>query len=241
MTGYYQEDLAYIQAMGFSGFAEKALPFLLEKLALSLKPGAHILDIGCGAGVTTSALLAAGYEVMAVEPSSALVRYAREAAPAARFLRKSVYEADLPDCDAAIAIGESLTYHPDPSKAERSIRDFFANARHALSKDGILVFDFISNEGESLSGRAWASGGDWAVLAETEDAPPDNYLIRRIETFRADGELYRRACETHVVRLFAEQDIRQWLEAEGFKAAFGDAYGSFALPPRRRMVVATPT
>lgn len=61
--------------------------------ALKAEPGASILDVGCGAGVTTLALAARGYRPTGVDISSALLVRARERA-AAEGARIDFIEAD---------------------------------------------------------------------------------------------------------------------------------------------------
>ncbi|MFF4756745.1 class I SAM-dependent DNA methyltransferase [Streptomyces sp. NPDC002514] len=57
-----------------------------EWLAGSLRPGARVLDLGCGTGLPTARRLAdAGFEVVGVDLSSTMVDLARANVPAARF------------------------------------------------------------------------------------------------------------------------------------------------------------
>jgi hypothetical protein len=64
-------------------------------------------------------------------------------------------------------------------------------------------------------------------------------LVRKIETFRRIGELYRRVCEVHRVRVFDTPRLRRELASCGFKVETARAYGTQALSPRRRAFFAT--
>ncbi len=92
----YEEDLAFVQAEAFGGFAEQVAPPLIERLCALDIPVRRVVDVGCGAGVTTRALVRAGFEVVAIEPSPALLERARSAAPEATFHLGSAYEVGLP-------------------------------------------------------------------------------------------------------------------------------------------------
>src|SRR6478752_2032123 len=110
--GLYADDLAFIHAEGFGALAEGAIAALLPRLRAS--GVRRVIDIGCGAGITTRALVDAGFETLAIEPSASLLARAREAAPAATFRQASAYATELVPCDAILALGEPLTYHaPD--------------------------------------------------------------------------------------------------------------------------------
>jgi ubiquinone/menaquinone biosynthesis C-methylase UbiE len=68
---------------------EDALPEHFERrrefLLSVLEPPASVLDVGCGSGWFAQALLAAGFEVTAVDVAAEAIRRARVRAPQARF------------------------------------------------------------------------------------------------------------------------------------------------------------
>jgi SAM-dependent methyltransferase len=235
---HYDEDLAYIQAAGFDGLAKAAIAALVPRLrACGTK---RVIDVGCGAGVTTRALVDEGFAPLAIEPSGALLDIARKTAPRAEFRHASVYEVSLEPCDAILAIGEPLSYHPDEADAEARLRGFFREAERALRPEGLLVFDVITTGEPPLDSRSWQSGEDWAVLSESKEAPERRRLTRTIETFRkVPGGTYRRGREVHAVRIFEENVLCAWLDAAGFDVATSTSYGSHPLAPRRRAFFAT--
>src|ERR1700692_4552950 len=122
----YEQDLAYIQAAAFGGPARGGAPEIIRRLRDAAIPVRRVVDAGCGAGPLTQALLEAGFEVTGIDSSAELLKIAREAAPAAHFINASIYDAWNGDagihaCDAIVAVGEPLTYHPDGADAERRI------------------------------------------------------------------------------------------------------------------------
>jgi len=234
----YGEDLAFVQASGFGGFAAAAIAEVIPKLAA--RGVTRVIDVGCGAGVTTKALLEAGFETLAVEPSRGLLAFAREAAPGAEFRLGSAYDVELAPCDAVLALGEPLTYHEPDADADALVRGFFRKAGRMLRDGGLLIFDVIETDGDPLDGRGWASGPDWAVLYESREDRSARHLVRTIETFRlAQDGSYRRSAEVHSVRLFDRRAVTTWLEQEGFEVQVDMAYGRFDLAPRRVAFTAT--
>jgi len=233
----YEEDLAYVQAVAFGGLAKGAIPAVIERLRASSRPVRLVIEVGCGAGISTRALVDAGFDTCAIEPSPALLAIARDTAPGARFVLGSVYDVALELCDAMLALGEPLTYHSPDVDADARLRGFFERAARALAPGGMVIFDLIEVQGVPLDARGWASGEDWAILYETREDRPARRLTRSIETFRrtaADAAGYRRSREVHEVRTFETRDVQQWLEDAGFSVEIADRYGTYALAPRRR-------
>src|SRR5690606_21278626 len=185
----YGADLARIQAAAFGDLAERAAPELIALLKASSIPVRRVYDVGCGAGVTTRALVEAGFDTIAVEPSPHLLAIARTAAPAATFLEVSAYDLELRPCEAVLAIGEVLTYHAPDVDADERVRTFFRTVARALAPGGRLVFDLIDADGPPLDAKSWRSEEAWAILWETREDRAAARLTRSIETFcrEADG------------------------------------------------------
>src|SRR5262245_34174733 len=109
MQEMYQDDLAYIQHRGFSGFAKAAGPGVLGILRRAGINGGHVLDLGCGDGTWLRTLTERGFAATGIDQSSSLVHLARSAAPAATITTGSVHRAVFPPCDAITALGEVLS------------------------------------------------------------------------------------------------------------------------------------
>jgi SAM-dependent methyltransferase len=235
----YRADLAYIQAVGFGAAARGAAREIVRRLHAAAIPIRRVVDIGCGAGPLTQALTAEGFAVTGIDPSAELLVFARLAAPEGHFVQASAYEVELPPCEAVLAVGEPLTYHAPETDADGLIQRFFERAAAILPAGGLLIFDVIETGGPVLNGRFWTSGPDWAVMSETREDPSARRLVREIETFRRDGDLYRRGREVHHVRLFDRRELCDRLAACGFAVETAQAYGEYALPLRRRAFFAT--
>lgn len=230
----YADDLAYVHAVGFSGLATGATPAIVERLRASATPVRRVYDVGCGSGVSTRALVAAGFVVDAIEPSEPLAALARAAAPDARVHVTTAYGFAFEPCDAILAVGEPLTYHGRDGDPARQLENFFAAAGRALRRGGHLIFDLIEAGPASLSSRGWVAGDDWAVLFAAVEDVAQSRLTRTIETFRKIDGAYRRNGEVHEVAIFDSDWVLAALRAVGFDATTATAYGAQALGLRRR-------
>jgi SAM-dependent methyltransferase len=198
-----------------------------------------VVEVGCGAGRLTAALTVAGFKVTAIEPSPALLEYARAAAPDATFVQGSAYDLALPECEAVVALGEPLTYHDEPASGPEKVQGFFAAASRALPPGGLLLFDVIETGEPSLSAQFCSSGDDWAILVDTREDQGSATLERDIDYFVREGDLYRRGRELHRVCVFDPAEVIAWLGQSGFAVETAEAYGAQRLPRRRRAFFAT--
>jgi SAM-dependent methyltransferase len=239
MGSLYTEDLAYIQAAAFGGVAQGAAPEVLRLLNTVAIQVRRVVDVGCGAGPLTAALIHAGFEVTGIDKSAELLAIARAAVPRARFVHKSIYDAEIPACEAILALGEPLTYHAEDADGDRLVKRFLERASDVLPAGGMLIFDVIELGEPSLAGRFWSSGDDWAVLVDIQENQDSRTLIRDIETFRQVGQFYRRGREVHRVRLFDTRTLCNQLASCGFSMETAQAYGEQRLGSRRRAFFCT--
>src|SRR6185503_15537640 len=121
----YGEDLAFVHDAGFSTFAARAGEAVLALFRRERVPKGLVVDVGCGSGVFARLLLDAGWDVLGIDLSPAMVRLARKRAPRARFRVGSFVDAQIPPCAAVTAMGECLGYLLDP-RASRRLAAFFA-------------------------------------------------------------------------------------------------------------------
>ena len=77
----------------------------LEWVLTRLNDGASVLDIGCGAGVPVTRLLAERFRVTGVDVSSEMIRLARANVPDASFIQSDIRSVEFDDStlDAAVA------------------------------------------------------------------------------------------------------------------------------------------
>lgn len=106
----YGPDLAFVHDAGYSDFARGAAPGLLALLRRAGISRGFVVELGCGSGAATRALVAAGHRVLGLDASPHMVRLARRHVPAARFAVGRLPAASMPACDAVVAVGEVLNY-----------------------------------------------------------------------------------------------------------------------------------
>jgi SAM-dependent methyltransferase len=223
----YSEDLAYIHDAGFTEFARHAGQGIFGILRANGMHGGRIIDIGCGTGVLAGELVAAGYRVLGIDISPAMLRIARSRARGARFRAASFLRTRIPACEAIVSVGECLNYMLDPSNAAARLESFFERAFCALRPGGMLLFDMIEPlKTGARAGTACRVGRDWAVVAERDEDSGHNILTRHITSFRLVGRHYRRTDEIHQLKLYRRNQVCEMLRRVGFKVRVRRGYGT---------------
>jgi SAM-dependent methyltransferase len=230
----YREDLAHIHASGFTALAETAGPAVVGLLRGAGVESGLVVDLGCGSGITSRALVDAGYDVLGIDSSRPFLARARREAPRARFRHGSFLEERLPECRAVLAVGEVLAY------TERDLDPVFRGVYRALRPGGMFVLDLpgpgrVPHDGPV---RNWWEGEDWAILIETEENARRRLLTRRMITFRRAGRGWRRGEETHRQRLHPPSETGARLRRLGFRVRVRRGYAGERFAPGHYVVVA---
>jgi SAM-dependent methyltransferase len=234
----YQSDLAYIHDIGFGEFSRNAAPGLLKLLGQSGIHEGLVLDLGCGSGIWARALTDAGYDVLGIDLSPAMLKLAREHAPKAKFLEASYLDASLPPCAAVTSIGECLGYRFDDRNGFPSLHRLFKRVHDALLPGGVIVFDLAAPGRGSGPSRRHFKGDDWAVIVEYGEDARRSILTRRITTFRKAGQSYRRGEEFHRLNLYDPAAVVAALRQTGFRVRVRRDYGGIAFPKGLKAFVA---
>jgi len=239
---WYKQDLAYIHDVGHSDYALKSAPGILSILAEHHVRDGLIVDLGCGSGLLALAFTAARYQVLGIDISESMISLARAKVPTAEFRVESLFEADIPACDAVVSIGECLNYLFDANSTHSAIVQLFQRVYKALAPGGVFIFD-IAEPGQMLPGittRNFTEGEDWIVLVEKQEEQA--VLIRRIITLRKLKEHqekhYRRDDEVHRLRLHEATEVAEQLHQVGFQVQIMRRYGDYDLPKAHAAFVA---
>ena len=235
----YQDDLAYIHDAGFSDYALDAAPGLLRILRRSGIARGLVVDLGCGSGRWARELNRAGYEVVGVDQSRAMIRLARRIAPTSRFTVASLWSAILPQCDAVTSLGECLNYRFGHANRSHSLLRLFRRVYRALGPGGIFVFDFagLGRRPQRGTRMRQSAGRDWSVTASTIAHGPHR-IRRRIVALRQIGKKSRRSEEIHCLELYAVREMCETLKRCGFRVHAVRGYGRFRFPQGINGVVA---
>src|SRR5215213_7058433 len=125
MTRYYGEDVAYIHDVGHADFALESAPGIMEVLDSSRIEGGLVVDLGCGSGLLARELIDAGYKVLGIDISEAMIELSRKRVPEAEFRVGSLFEVEIPACAAVTAISEVLNYLFDAENEKRGLGRLF--------------------------------------------------------------------------------------------------------------------
>ncbi|AQZ67593.1 methyltransferase [[Actinomadura] parvosata subsp. kistnae] len=133
MTSVYDSERL---AAGYAFDRPPVHRHLLASASLPARPAVRALDIGCGAGVSTAALIPLAEHVVGLEPIPAMLAHRHTVAPTARFALGAAER--LPFAAASfdlVAAAGSLDYTDLPAA--------LAEVARVLTPDGLfLVYDF---------------------------------------------------------------------------------------------------
>jgi SAM-dependent methyltransferase len=190
-------------------------------------PSGLVIDLGCGSGILSERVVAAGYDVLGIDLSAGLLALARKRVPGGRFLRGSLWTAELPPCVAVAAVGEVVNYLFDEDGPRQGPRKLFRRVYDALAPGGTFLMDLAGPGRVPGAGRSrnWAEGEDWAVLVSAEEDRRRRLLTRAITTFRKVGTAYRRDHEVHRQRLYPPAEAAALLREAGFRVRVLRGYG----------------
>lgn len=184
--------------------------------------GRRVLDIGCGLGREVIYLCERGYEAVGLDNSAAMVGWAQQHYPAARFVRGSQDSFDLGECfDAITCMGSTFLYNATNELLQATLRCMH---RH-LRPGGLLLLDmrnaafFLTEEGQQWLRR---EHHDVAVVAEGALAMTTRFeidvaaqLLKRDYTWTLDDEPPIHELLDH--RLIFPQELRLLLTTCGFE------------------------
>jgi SAM-dependent methyltransferase len=227
---YYRRDLALIHHRGFGFHARACAPGILALLEPVRSREGLVLELGCGSGLLTRELAAAGHRVIATDASPAMLDLARSYAPAAEDIRALVLPGGpLPPADAVVSVGHVLSYLPD----ERAIDQAFTAIARALRPGGLFAIDICDvayGQARHDAPPAVHVHDDWAMITRFSLPAPGRF-VRQITTFvRGDDGSWRRDDETHHNVLIDTARVPALLAAEGVQVTVAPAFGTEQLP-----------
>jgi SAM-dependent methyltransferase len=189
-----------------------------------------VLELGCGSGLLTRHLVAAGHRVVATDASPAMLSLARESVSGPVEVRRLVLPDDpLPVADAIVSVGHVLSYLPDLRSVERAL----VAVAGALRPGGVLAIDLCDLRwGELRRDRppVVLVEDDWALFTRFSTPAPDAY-VRTMTAFlhRSDGR-WDRDDEVHHNVLVDTSRVPALLADEGVEANVAPSFGEEQLP-----------
>jgi ubiquinone/menaquinone biosynthesis C-methylase UbiE len=221
--------------------AEAGADALAAARMAGVGPGDEVLDVPCGFGRHTLPLAQAGYRVVGVDRSPALLEEARRRAGGERWpkLTRADYR-ELPfadeSFDAALNLFTSLGYLGD----EEDVK-VLAAIRRVLRPGGRLVLETMHRDRliAVWSDNDWRLLGEGRMLLEQRTFDPGTGVSQTTQTMIESGG--ERDSRTWSVRVYSATELLKMVERAGFSDV--KSYGSFDADPlttsSRLVIVAT--
>jgi SAM-dependent methyltransferase len=228
-TPYYRPDLSLVHDQGFGLHAQMCAPGVLGLLEPILARDGLVLEIGCGTGLLTRHLVAAGHRVLATDASPAMLDLARKALPGTDFVRLTLPDDPVPPADAVVGTGHALNYLDTVDDVHRAL---IALSR-ALKPGGVLALDLCDlrwGEARRNAPDQVRSGEGWLLVTRFSVPMPDRF-VRDMTTFvRCEDGLWRRDDEHHQNVLLDAATLPNLLQAHGLSAQLRRSFGTETLP-----------
>jgi SAM-dependent methyltransferase len=137
-TSYDSVAAAYVEHL-YSELARKPLDrHLLNRFAEEVRERGAVGDLGCGPGHVTRYLRDQGAQMLGIDLSAEMVRWATQLNPDIAFRVGDIRALDLPDASLAGIIAFYSVIHLEPSELEIAFREF----RRVLTSNGLLFVAF---------------------------------------------------------------------------------------------------
>ena len=180
--------------------------------------GALGVDIGCGNGYFTRALIKAGYSVTGVDVSPQMLdtaqRIALKEGVRTEFLLGDITKLKLnAKVDFAVAINDCLNYVP-----QNKLKSAFSRVHSCLKKGGVFIFDISSayKLRNVLGNNVFAEDSEEITYIWFNSLSEDCVTMDLTIFERIDGGNYKRSDERHVQYIHGEDGVKAALEEAGF-------------------------
>jgi SAM-dependent methyltransferase len=240
---HYGRDLASLHDRHFGMVAQAAAHELVTRLRAAGFESGTVVELAIGSGISSRAIADAGFEIWGVDISAEMLALARASVPEAVLSHASLWDVELPACVAVTAIGEAFCYvAPGTGVDIDALGAFSARLRtihDALPAGGILLFDVAGPGRSGPTGSRTVVGRFPGAFVSSVEHEHDGLLTREVDTFVADGPLYRRSVEHHVLRLLDPEQVEALLREQGFCPQRLPRYAEFELLPSWHAFAAT--
>lgn len=194
-----------------------------------------IAELGCGTGSVTERMSAAGYDMIGIDNSIAMLDIANskknQSGSNALYLCQDMREYELYGTVAAIiSICDSINYITEPEE----LLEVFRLSNNYLDTDGIMIFDFHTRYyyQEIVADATIAEDRDdisfiWDNYYDNED--DINELCLSLFIREGDKDLFRKHQELHIQRGYTLAEMLSLVEQSGLRLIA--AYDAFTHNP----------
>ena len=214
LARYYD---AFTQNMGY----EKRIEYVCALLS-GVSAGATVLDLACGTGVYSYALLRRGYDVVGVDASLDMLSAALEKAAEMNIappllLCQKLEQLDLyGPAQAAICLTDSVNHLTNPKDVQR----FFKRLALFLEPGAPFVFDVntLHKHEHTLGDNTFVyeSAGVYCVW-HNRWVPEQRTTEITLDLFVEENGLYRWQQERFCERAYTVEELSAWLNKAGFE------------------------
>jgi len=203
-------------------FCQDVFPVFERLLLPVLPPPARILDLCCGTGQIAGRLAELGYEVTGLDGSAAMLSFARDNAPEARFLQADVRNFTLPEGTGAFDLVVSSFDSLNHILSLAELDQVFRNVERSLIPGGLFLFDLNREDENDLVGSTIdIVGDDHACLVRSRYHPDTRLKTYDLTLFqsregRKEG-YYERVDLTLFQRYHEREEIVDLLTANRFE------------------------
>jgi len=179
-------------------------------------PPQVVLDLACGTGVYSSALLAHGFDVIGIDASADMLCVAREKNPTQLLLCQRLEQLDLyGTAQAAICMTDSINHITNP----KHVQAFFQRLALFLDSGASFIFDvntlykheYVLADNTFMYERE----GCFCVWQNHWDAKEQRTKIT-LDLFEQQGDSYVRHQEYFAERVYSPEELTAWLKHAGF-------------------------
>jgi SAM-dependent methyltransferase len=210
------DTFAWLYNREWSAVAENIFPFLKLIAGDKIPDGGKILDLCCGTGQLAKVLTGKGYKVTGIDGSAGMLRYARENAPAAKFILKDARAFKLPpEYDVVFSTFDALNHVMTFEGLER----VFKNVFECLASGGIFLFDMTMKdhfEGESWGHQEIREKPEYLFVVRPEYDSEKRLSTFKCTVFQPEGKLWKRSDIILYQTWYPFKDIKSALKRTGF-------------------------
>ncbi len=197
-------------------------------------PVRRVLDLGCGTGRHAETLVRAGYAVVGVDRSEAMLEIARSRVPAARFVAADIGHVTLDETfDAVVMLFGVLSYQTTVDDLTRTL----SNVRRHLVPGGLFITDIwygVSTASPRRSRRTASVGEvEWVRTGSFSRVPDAQRVDVRFELERREGGRSRVVEELHQMHYFHRFELEFALRAANMDLLRVGTYADVERSPGR--------
>ena len=238
---YYRRDLARVHHEGFDFHAEAVAPGILRILEPVRASGGLVVEFGCGSGLLTRHLVAAGHRVLATNlvRGRAMLDLARETAQGAVAFEVLALPRDpVPPADAIVGVGHPINYLPSLDAIHQALGAMAAALRPRGSyRVGRLRPRVRRRSAGDRPSRGWVPRRLDIAHPGSPLPTPDRFVRQMAMFSRNPDGTYQKDDERHDNVLLDVTTIPPLLLAHGVEATISTAFGEETMPEGLHTVV----